>query len=525
MHAGEGIYKRITADTVGRDGTVFAEAVDVTSRGGGLTKVAGTRHPEVERFLRTLRPDPAYQYVLMAPMGSFEYWGRNANGDVFPEVSLAYDLRTKRPESVIRELVNRYLAPFGKQLPPGDYWDFGYQTFRNANRYLHHVNKDTEISYGSIPLAVWNPAMHRVEVIVRHDREKAKRVGASDVITDIDMGKPRQISMGCRVPFDVCTICGAIARTPAAYCEHLSGGRMGTVYADGRVAGAVNFFPRFFDLSDVIVPAAKESGVLAKVASVNYPRFGSFKGAQTRKLAEILKRVSPNTDREPETLMQASRFEQDLPDEVLEAPVTLPSLLSTLAALGVVLKPQEYQHAALSRLGFADASRELQAERRVFAPCDCASPSPSQIDPRWLDRMLLGLLGGLAPQRSAFAPALGPRVIRLTMSAPSMGDPLETLSGIPVLDKCAQDYASYRRDLRALPKLLDVAVTAYPDYYRDTFFQDALSDAMTKSASAGSSTRLSKLYVYNAFQPSSESLPASWESVLSRNPMTRALLG
>ena len=77
--------KRITFNTHDREGNWFAEAIDVAPRsGGGLAKIAGEMHPEISLFLRGLKKDPRYQYVLMTPMGSFEYWGMNVNGDVFP---------------------------------------------------------------------------------------------------------------------------------------------------------------------------------------------------------------------------------------------------------------------------------------------------------------------------------------------------------------------------------------------------------------------------------------------------------
>ena len=215
--------KRITFNSIDSVGRHFAEAIDITPRGGGgLEKIAGAKHPQVEHYLRSLKSDPRYQYVLMTPMGAFEYWGMNVNGDVFPEASLSFDMERGDPASVIRKLVDKWLRPFGRDLPPGNYREFGFKTFLNAERYLHHANKDTSISYGGIVLSVWNPAMRRIEVIVRHDREAAKRVGAEQVIKDIDDGKPRQISMGCKVPFDVCTSCGKVSRTTKDYCLCLS---------------------------------------------------------------------------------------------------------------------------------------------------------------------------------------------------------------------------------------------------------------------------------------------------------------
>ncbi len=364
--------KRITFNTHDREGNWFAEAIDVTPRGGGgLAKIAGEMHPEISRFLRDLKPDDKYQYVLMTPMGSFEYWGMNVNGDVFPDCSLSYNHHTgsdKEAVQIALELEEQWLAPHGKVLPPGDWRKFGYKTFEDAHRFRHHINKDPNIAYGDIPLAVWNQAMHRAEVIARHDREKAKQVGADEIIRDLDEGKPRQISMGCRVKFDVCTICGHISRTQRDYCDHLRT-QMGQVRDDGKIVGAVNFFPVFFDLSDVIIPAAKESGVLMKVAGRGFvqqdgifvPQSYSLeepnqliKTASKRfiikrakdKEAEIEKKVIPNSGYD--LADRVSKDDPDLPKSVLKSG-NIQSLLSTLALLGIILRPREFQYAALCR--------------------------------------------------------------------------------------------------------------------------------------------------------------------------------
>ncbi|HSG29253.1 MAG TPA: hypothetical protein VLA34_12290, partial [Candidatus Krumholzibacterium sp.] len=402
--------KRITFDSVDSLGRHFAEAIDITPRGGGLEKIAGEMHPEVVRYMRELRPDPAFQYVLMTPMGAFEYWGMNVNGDVFPEISLSFDMYKDDPVRVMKMLEEKWLLPFGKRVPPGSYRDFGFKTFLDARRYLHHVNKNPDIAYGDIVLSVWNPMMRRVEVVARHDREKAKKVGADEVISDIDAGKPRQISMGCKVPFDVCTKCGHISRTPRDYCDHLRAG-MGSINSDGSISGAVNFFPRFFDLSDVFVPAAKESGVLQKVAHVLANRPGE-KRAATFKGAEIQKQVLPNAGHE--AVSRCMDNEPDIPKSLLEGG-DLSKLLTTLAALGIILKPHEFQHASLSRMGLGRYSDELDSRGLVFRSDSGEGRGSASFSPDDFSPVLARLLEGLIPERSGFLPHLPRRVVRITI--------------------------------------------------------------------------------------------------------------
>jgi hypothetical protein len=524
-HADLGHTKRIEFSSINDLGQTFAEAVDITPRGGGLTKVAGQKHPEICAYLRDLRPDPRYQYVLMTPMGAYEVWGMNVNGDIFPRIALSHDLAKGDPVAVAKALEEKWLKPFGKRIPPGRYVEFGYKTFLKAERYRHHVNKNPELSYGSIVLSVWNPNMHRVEVIVRHDREKAKRVGAEEIILDLDAGKPRQISMGCKVPFDVCTKCGHISRTPRDYCEHLRYA-MGKVNPDGTLNGAVNFFPRFFDLSDVIIPAAKESGVLQKVAHVTGTSVVN-KWASQRKTAEIEKEVLPNSGYRG--VRDTYMAEKDLPRDMLtDKKKDLHSLVSTLASLGIILKPHEFQDAALCRMGHRGLADELHSSRQVFRPR--TARITIQISGDGFSEDLAGSVArrGLLRERSGLYPHLPRRVVRIVMLKKSPPAPRSEAPDSEPLKKVAEAYDAYRRAFRDLPGLLDVAMSKYPEYYHEHFFSDLLTDTMTKTAASDHgmslSTPLVPLYVYNAYRGSVSEPPPQWRLEATTQSPARALL-
>jgi hypothetical protein len=508
--------KRVLFDSISSLGQCFAEAIDITPRGGGLEKIAGERHPEISRYIKELRPDPGYQFVLMTPMGSFEYWGINVNGDLFPDVSLSFDMDKGDPVAVAKRLEAKWLAPFGKTIPPGSYREFGFKTFLQAKRYRHHANKDPSVSYGDIVVSVWNPIMHRVEVIVRHDRETAKRVGAEDIIADIDAGKPRQISMGCKVPFDVCTKCGNISRTPGDYCDHLRL-NMGGINPDGSINAAVNFFMRFFDLSDVFIPAAKEAGVLEKVAR---DRRYVVKAA-VAKQAEIKKDVLPNSGYA--ALRQSYESEPDLPKTVLRGG-SLENLLTTLSGLGIVMKPAEFQDAALSRMGMQNYSDDLASRGQVFHPE--TSRGDFTLDPKGFDSRLAEVLAPLLGERSGFYPHLPRRVLRITVIQERPAADLAPES--EPLKKVAQVYDAYRRSLRNLPGLLEVAVRDHADYYNRHFFSELLTDSLVKTAGSLHASVLSfpavPMYVYNAYRGTVSQVPASWElSTTSQSP-ARALL-
>ncbi len=485
--------------------SVNAEVIDVAHRGGGggLDKLAGYRPPAIVKFLATLKPDPKYQYVLMTPMGASEVWGFNANGDFWPEASLAFDRvgDAQNAQQVIQGLVKRFLTPFGKTLPEGDYTRFGHRSFEDADRFMNHVNKDPSLSYGRIPVAAWNPELSRVEVIVRHDREAAKRVGAEQVIIDIDERRPRLISMGARLKFDVCSICGNLASSPKLYCQHLQYSMGGTM-ADGRMVYAVNVFPNFFDLSDVGVPAAKESAILAKVAS---QRGTSVPEVSTR---VALKRVHPTSEKTADMVKRLLGGSTDLParlgrsEPVLNAQamkMPLSDLVPATAALGMVLKPEEFQHSWLSGRGYRVLAEALRAAARVFDPEgldiddmdeDLLSISLNAANPERLMELLPDV-----PRRSGLSPFIEPRMMAIHIvkaAAEAAPNPLPEGVHEMFFEDLNRDYNRYRAVLSAnAGNIIKQAMESHPQIYAslapadDHLFKMAQGPRGTTSFTAG----------------------------------------
>ncbi|MFH1609363.1 MAG: LAGLIDADG family homing endonuclease, partial [Candidatus Bipolaricaulota bacterium] len=157
----------------------------------GLAKTAATdrMHPEIRAFVEGLKSDKSKLYVLVNALGAGEFYGSNINGDYFEEAELSKDSD---------------LA--------------GYKTFLKSGVYRHHQNKDTERSMGKVVCAVYNWTMHRVELVIEIDRAKAREEGHQDLVDQLDAGKNPAVSMGCRVKYDVCRICGNKSKTRADYC-------------------------------------------------------------------------------------------------------------------------------------------------------------------------------------------------------------------------------------------------------------------------------------------------------------------
>jgi len=254
------IVKQVQFKGVDSQGNVLCQPL-LFGKDGGLEKTASMLemrsklHPRVQDFVRKIIPTPAGIYILVNALGAGEYWGSNVNGDFFPEKSL------------IHAPSNWEQLPFEEMKRVGQSWDYGFPTFMNAHPYKHHMNKDPSRAFGRVELAVWNPKMHRVELVLYLDRALCMQFDAMDVIERIERGEFPDVSMGCKVPFDVCMICGKQSKTPNDYCEHAAM-MMNKILPDGRKVCVRNDFPRFFDISIVFIGADKTAKVMAKLAQV-----------------------------------------------------------------------------------------------------------------------------------------------------------------------------------------------------------------------------------------------------------------
>lgn len=226
----------------------------------GHSKIAET-DPGIQEYISNqLKVEPGFIYLHINALGAGEYYGSNKNGDYFPE-----------------EQLKKYHKTFESD---------GYI-------YRHHINKDPAKSLGRVIFSVYNDRMHRVELIAKVSKE----LGA-EIESNIAAGIYPLTSMGCKTPFDICSICGNKAHTRAAYCTHISSG-VNKLMPDGRKVMALNLGPLgFFDLSIVLRPADVTSSVLAKVAhaqsvlSVDMATAEGLVARESRivKSAEILKK-------------------------------------------------------------------------------------------------------------------------------------------------------------------------------------------------------------------------------------------
>lgn len=331
----------------------------------GHIKMARSLPPKVEHYIRTARPIPGKTQLLIDALGAGEYYGSNSNGDYFPEEALRH---------------------------PGA--EYGYETFMHyAYPYKHHVNKDPARSYGDkVTLSEYDPEMHRVLLIVRVDDSKCQ-----DIIGDLTQGRYWSVSMGCRVPWDECSICKNRAKNRGEYCPHLRY-QMNRILQDGRRVCAINRLPKFFDISFVTIGAEKASHVLKKVASASsgqtpssaelgesyYAKLSSAtKKAVQKKRADIDKDVpsQPPANISGVTPEDKAKLQAAMADagevKPLEAPIPtgtlsqlakhpLPEVFSTMAAMGIDLRPHEFQRIILIKQGAAQLADALDRHHLMF---------------------------------------------------------------------------------------------------------------------------------------------------------------
>lgn len=387
-------------------------------------KMARELPESIERYMRAAAPIRGKTQLLIDAMGSSDFYGSNVNGDYFPTEALDH----KGPE-------------------------YGYETFQHyAYPYKFHVNKDSSRAYGDkVTLADYDRKMQRVLLIISVDDGKCQ-----DILQDLANNKYWDVSMGCRVPWDECSVCHNRARNRGEYCAHLRY-QMNKILPDGRRVCAFNRLPRFFDISFVPIGAEKASHVLAKVAhevpvydirstpsamagELYYAKLAETeKRSDQQKSATITKEIPAGDVKvegvTPEDKAKMEAFSADasavkadepsMPTPVLEALSQFPlkDVFATLAALGIDLKPHEFQRIILIKQGAAALATKLAAHRLVFDEAQASSSAPSwarefaTLSIRNVNEKVAAVLRPYVTDRSCYPEILADRLSRMEKRA------------------------------------------------------------------------------------------------------------
>lgn len=319
-------------------------------------------------YLAQVKPQPGKSIVLVLAMGAYETYDLNQNGDGWTEFPYKQGLGAScgHPECQAKD----------GWIGQDEVLPRHYKTFEEFGKnFMHHQNKDPNKAVGDVLKAFWNAYMHRVELLVGLDNAKAPEIAER-----IAAGEFPAVSMGCRIKYDVCTICGHRAKTRADYCPHLKY-EMRQVHSSGLRCGALNPSPRFFDISWVIKPADRTGYMMKKVADHEpyairtaaeigaYDERLAVKRASLRKFADIDKivrglpvdfKTSPLSEAEGRLIQHYRNTE--MPAIVRKMPVMdddtiaqlarkpLSEVLSTLHSAGIVLTSAEFVKLITMRL-------------------------------------------------------------------------------------------------------------------------------------------------------------------------------
>ena len=166
--------------------------------------------------------DPEFLYVSVRGISAGEYFGPNKNSDWFSEM----------------ELVGNH------------------HTFLDAHVFANHDNKDVAKAIGQVLKSTWDDKSKSVELLIKIDRKLAPTIARG-----FEKGYSTDVSMGCRVAYTVCSICGNKAKTRPEFCDHVRTQR-NQILADGKKVFEYNIGPKFHDISVVLNGADRTAKVL-----------------------------------------------------------------------------------------------------------------------------------------------------------------------------------------------------------------------------------------------------------------------
>ena len=244
------MIKSILPDTYDFGGPT-ASIVDIHSKGVDSQWMNEKRASKILFQDEPVKPESDQSIIHLIAMGASPYYPCNKNGDFY------FD----KPQSIEIPLAENYKLNKGLKET--------HNTFvTGAKVYKEHKNRPQEGDpiFGKVLRSAFNDDMHRVELLIKIPNKKW-----SMELEEMSNGKSMGFSMSCRVPFDVCSICGNKAKNPSKYCDHLKYG-LGQINNEGQLQGAINDHTDFFDISGVKYPADRIAFGLLKAASAQGDR-------------------------------------------------------------------------------------------------------------------------------------------------------------------------------------------------------------------------------------------------------------
>jgi len=363
----------------------------IRANGGSLVKHAAASEwpPEILAFINKLVPKDGMHYSLCNALGAGEYWSSNVNGDYFERDELLKN----------------------------------HGSFLKGTPFMHHVNKDPAKGYGEILFSTYNPRMNRVELIIGHDTNKLPK----DIVKKLENDDLVNLSMGCRVPYDTCSICGNKAPSPKDYCDHVTKTGLNYVYPDGRKVFLFNPDPDFFDISIVIVPADKTACVLAKIfgasktAAISDPLRG-FRGIITPSSikAEMQKTASVHLS----FIDSISNRPVELLHDIASRTKTAAGLSESIKYSNAYFRPNEVQAMLFMQAGLNKLANAV-LDNNAYFECDSCV-----LTDLGMPGNKIKLAAGLNAHDAAIGAMLGQQAVANQLNRVSIEDDLSDLGSI-----------------------------------------------------------------------------------------------
>ena len=221
-----GILKMLRYPSINENGRSMYHIEETST---DMTKCADLNlYGPIIDFLKNFTPNVGCDYYLDNALSAGDFYGPNLNGDWFGEEML----KKRHPTFV-----------------------------SNSKFYKFHINKDPKISYGRPIFSHYDEDMHRVLLVLEIHGDKIPEIRKR-----YDAGDPVFTSMGCAVPYDVCSICGNKAKNRTEYCKHVTR-ELHKIYHElgGKRSYMINQDGTFFDNSYVIIPADQTAFFLKKL--------------------------------------------------------------------------------------------------------------------------------------------------------------------------------------------------------------------------------------------------------------------
>ena len=232
--------------------------MDIWSRGPDKDYMR-KRAAVMDKHIAGIRPEKGHSFLHLISMGSHEYFGGNCNADTFNEKAAGLKIPHPKPGTPdivkLAEGLVKYHSTFMK----------------NAHVFKHHKNTDPKYSIGDLASELYNPEMHRGELIIKVANDHPDW---EDDLEGLAKGKEIPFSMSCKIAKDLCGYCGNRARSRMEYCDHLRN-HMGEITKEGHQMLAWNDDPFFFDISKVIKNADRIALSLRKVAETMWSKGGA----------------------------------------------------------------------------------------------------------------------------------------------------------------------------------------------------------------------------------------------------------